>query len=121
MDDADAFMALVLENTQSELHPLEEGLHALKSGMSGSEYARRIGKPQPTVAFRIQAARVAAAISYEIAALRPFWRGLAEIHAAPEWLWPALAGEMAAKKWTVEKTRQAVAWVAGAAPPPSAA
>ena len=32
MGDADACMALVLANTQSELHPLEEGLHALGSG-----------------------------------------------------------------------------------------
>jgi hypothetical protein len=29
-------------------------------------------------------------------------RQLAEIHAAPSWLWPALAAELVARGWTVE-------------------
>jgi ParB-like chromosome segregation protein Spo0J len=33
MTDDAAFMALVLANSQSELSPLERGMHALKSGM----------------------------------------------------------------------------------------
>ena len=44
LSDEDAYMQLVLCNTQSELHPLEEGIHALNSGLSGSEYARKIGR-----------------------------------------------------------------------------
>src|SRR5262245_13119950 len=41
MDDDEAYMALLLTNTQSELHPLEEGMHALKSGLSQEMYAEK--------------------------------------------------------------------------------
>jgi hypothetical protein len=39
MSDDDAYMQLVLCNTQSELHPLEEGKHAAESGMDLKAYA----------------------------------------------------------------------------------
>ena len=86
LSEEDAYMQLVLCNTQSELHPLEEGIHALNSGLNGSEYARKIGKPQPSIAFKIQAARVLDSISREIdERIHKDWRNLAEIHAAPKW------------------------------------
>jgi ParB-like chromosome segregation protein Spo0J len=34
------------------------------------------------------------------------WRSLTEIHAAPQWLWCALAARMVEKEWTVEQTRE---------------
>ena len=63
MSDNEAYTALALSNAQSELHPLEEGYHALQSGLSGHEYARRVGKPQRTVADRLSAARVAQGVT----------------------------------------------------------
>ena len=109
MDDDEAYMALLLTNTQSELHPLEEGFHALHSGLNGSEYARQIGKPQTTLADKIKAARVAEHINaYALTDLQPCWRPVAEIHAAPQWLWSALVTKLLAEAWTVEKTREHV-------------
>lgn len=87
LSDSDAYMQLVLCNTQSELHPLEEGIHALNSGMNGSEYARQIGKPQTTIADKIKAARVYSVNARALDCIRDSWRNLAEIHAAPKWLW----------------------------------
>ena len=103
-------MALVLANTQGELHPLEEGLHALGSGLSVRAYAERVGRKPTPIAMRMQAARVVQACSdIGTAALKDRWNQLAEIHAAPSWLWPALATELVARGWTVEATRGKVA------------
>ena len=55
MDDDEAYMRLVLENTQSELHPLEEGMHALQSGLDVKAYAAQIGKPRQTLDDRVKA------------------------------------------------------------------
>ncbi len=41
--------------------------------------------------------------------IRDSWRNLAEIHAAPEWLWAALVGRMVEGGWTVAVTRERVA------------
>lgn len=109
MSDKDAYMALVMDNAQSELLPLEEGMHALKSPMNGSEYAREIGKPQTTLADKIKAARVAEHINaYALTDMQHCWRNLGEIHAAPRWLWEELTGCAIEEKWTVEKTREKV-------------
>lgn len=37
--------------------------------------------------------RVAEANAHALTAIRPYWRCLAEIHAAPQWLWPAMVLE----------------------------
>ena len=37
--------------------------------------------------------------------LRDSWRNLAEIHAAPEWLWSGLVKAMVDGGWTVATTR----------------
>lgn len=87
-------MELVLCNTQSELHPLEEGIHALGSGMKQADYVRAIGKPQTTVSDKWKAARVFNACALKISSVKDAWRNLAEIHAAPEWLWSALVLQM---------------------------
>jgi len=69
MSDEDAYMALVTSNAQSELTPLERGLHALRVTVRGDPekgvkgYAKRINRPQPTVAREVMAARVARSYS----------------------------------------------------------
>jgi hypothetical protein len=47
-------------NAQSELHPLEIGLHALRSGLSVRDYADRVGLHERTLLHRVEAARVVA-------------------------------------------------------------
>lgn len=103
-------MALVLANTQGELHPLEEGLHALGSGLDVKAYAAAIGKARTTLQDRVKAARVFQAVTdIRHDAIKDRWPHLAELHAAPAWLWPALAAELVARGWTVEATRGKVA------------
>lgn len=109
----------MLANTQGKLHPLEEGLHALGSGLSQRDYAEKVGKGASTVQYRWQAAKVGSSCTHMSAAdLRDRWRCLAEIHAAPSWLWPALAAELVARGWTVEATRGKVAALKDAPEPP---
>lgn len=50
--------------------------------------------------------------------LKEHWRNLAEIHAAPEWLWTALVHQMVADHWTVAATREKVKAVKDIAEPP---
>ncbi len=86
-----------VDNAQGELSPLERGLHALaatekgKHGRSVAAYAEEVGRPQPTVAKEVMAARFAQSYSTcnNLAELQPYARHLAEIHAAPAWLRPA--------------------------------
>jgi hypothetical protein len=65
MGDEEAFMALVLANSQSELLPLERGMHALrateldKHGSSIKAYAEAASRPEQTVNQEHRAARVA--------------------------------------------------------------
>jgi len=42
---------------------------------------------------------------------RDFWRNLAEIHAASQWLWSALMEKMVADGWIVQVTSDKVAKV----------
>jgi hypothetical protein len=131
MSDEEAYMALALHNAQSELHPLEVGLHALGSGLSVRDYQARCGLSTGSVAQRRMAAEVFTYVNTWHALISageggsltkewhilngtapgtPFpvpsdedeiaenladqWRPLAEIHAAPQWLWCALAAWM---------------------------
>jgi protein gp37 len=120
MDDEEAYMALLLTNTQRELHPLEEGMHALHSPLSGSAYARLAGVPQGTLKTKIAAARVAASVSsYELTQLQDVWRALDAIHPAPAWLWSALVTKLIAEAWTIEKTREHVKRVHTLEAPPA--
>jgi hypothetical protein len=119
LSDADAYMELVRCNTQGELHPLEEGLHALGSGLTQRDYAEQTGKSPADVQRKQQAAKVLkSCIHMDAGDLRSRWRCLAEIHAAPSWLWPALAVELVARGWTVEVTRGKVAALKDAPRPP---
>lgn len=89
-------MALALNNAQGELHPLEVGMHALKSGISQKDYAARIGKSQQSVGERVCAARVAETLTgYPVIELTDRWQHLSAIHASPRWLWSALVSATA--------------------------
>lgn len=111
LSDDEAYMQLVLCNTQSELHPLEEGKHAAESELSIRAYAEAVGKPHTTLADKIKAWRVLDCTHVRTDELRDSWRNLAEIHAAPNWLWLSLVGRMMAEGWTVAITREKVAKV----------
>jgi hypothetical protein len=106
MSDEDAYMALALNNAQGELHPLEEGMHAIGSGMTQRAYAEKIGKPHRTIATRMQAAEVAACADIGTD-LRVCWSQLAELHPAPRWLWRSLVSRLASEGSTVEQARGA--------------
>ena len=95
MDDDEAYMQLVLCNTQSELHPLEEGKHAAQSGMDLKSYAERAGKSRRTLLDKVYAWQVLSCCTCNTADIRDSWRNLAEIHAAPKWLWRARGQAMA--------------------------
>lgn len=123
MDDDTAYMELVRSNAQSELTALERGLHALRSGFSVRDYADRIGRSKSSVQFERQAAEVADAVSTRVDSAHA--RHLAEIHAAPSWLWPALVEKLVdagrsegGKGLSVEKVRQLVSGLKDASEPP---
>jgi hypothetical protein len=111
MDDEQAFLELVRSNRQSELSPLEHGIHALRatergsrSGNSIKDYAEAIGRPERSVNREVAAARVAAS-SPMWASLAEHTRHLVELHAAASWLWPALVVRLLAEGWTVDNAR----------------
>lgn len=73
-----------LSPARRELHPLEEVMHPVKSGLSQREYAAKVRKKQTTVVHRMQAADVASICSDIGAAnLQPHWSALSELHPAP--------------------------------------
>jgi hypothetical protein len=87
MSDDDAFMALVLNNMQGELAPLEIGLHQLASGMTVRDYAAKVSMAERTLLDRVHAAKVASVVDIHDGTR---WQQFAAMHIAPEWLWPAL-------------------------------
>jgi protein gp37/ParB-like chromosome segregation protein Spo0J len=118
MLDADAYMALALNNAQGELHPLEVGMHALKSGIGVREYAERMGQSKTAIGVKRAAASVADACPDIGTEAMGYWSHLAEIHAAPKWLWSALVSALIEKDWSVETTRKAVKKLADLPAPP---
>jgi hypothetical protein len=81
----------VLENTQSELLPLEEGMHAVNSPLSEREYVAVTGGKLSTLRDKVCAAKVAQAVcAYAHKDLAPHWRALTAIHVAKQWLWKEL-------------------------------
>jgi hypothetical protein len=107
MSDEDAYMALALNNAQGELHPLEEGMHAIGSGLSQRDYAAKAGKGRGMIEPRWQAATVAAVCHDIMADLRDHWSALSAIHPAPRWLWRSLVSRLVSEGWTVEQARGA--------------
>ena len=78
----------------SELHPLEEGKHAAQSGMDLKAYAEASGKGYRNLVYKKDAYHVMAVAHVCNTDIRDNWRNLAEIHAAPNWLWKALVAVM---------------------------
>lgn len=123
MDDDEAFMQLVLGNTQGELSPLEIGMHALKAvplaeggrGKKGglSEYAERVGWDKSYVSLLRSAAQVADTVDsgqrYQVMSLA---KHLYEISKAPRESWPALVTALVDHEWTVADTRRKVQEIA---------
>jgi protein gp37/ParB-like chromosome segregation protein Spo0J len=106
MSDEDAYMALALNNAQGELCELEVGLHALGSPLKQEDYGKQLNLSQPSIAYRVHAARVAEHCDITRVIDPDKWRHLAEIHAAATWAWDALAKAMVEKKWSVDVTKK---------------
>lgn len=109
MTDDEAYMELVRCNTQSELHPLEEGKHAAQSGMDMKAYAEAAGKKYTTLYDKVKAYRVLTVTDIRNEDAQANWSQLSQIHAAPKWLWRAMVGAMLQNSWTVAVTREQVA------------
>jgi len=111
-----AFFALVLNNAQSELSPLEIGMHALmyvgdgqgKKGAGVQAYAMQIGKDRANVSRYRDAAEVYQAIAscIDTRSLLDKAQHLAAIHGAPESAWPVLVEAMLTREWSVKDTQE---------------
>lgn len=118
MDDDEAFMLLVLENTQGELAPLEIGMHALRAvplaeggrGKRGglSEYADRLGRDKGYLSTLRSAAGVVETVGSTQHFLLDRAQHLYEISKAPHDVWPVLVDAMAQHQWTVADTKRKV-------------
>ena len=124
-------MALAFNNAQGELNQLEIGWHALgfiKSGGTVRTYADALGdrSKERNITYMVAAARVVAHMcdawgsafngtpEAQMEALgrlvgewgKDHWRCLAEMHAAPKWMWQALVEQaFTSNTWTVEQAR----------------
>ena len=70
------------------------GKHAAESGMDLKQYAEKSGKVRKTLTTKVLAFRVMSVADVGHEAARDNWSQLAEIHAAPEWLWAGLVKAM---------------------------
>ena len=125
MDDEAAFYELLLSNAQSELSPLERGLHALeatekgKHGKSIAAYAEQIGRSRQTIQMEIMAARVAAQVASQLAVSELVTKctNLSEVHAAPSHCWLALVKRLLEGSWGVEDVKREVTVIRQLKPP----
>lgn len=119
LDDDEAFMQLVLSNTQGELSPLEEGKHLsnYEAGIGGRgqagglrDYARRIGKDESSLRQRRDAYRVYENCGHvsAVSEAADRMRHLHEISKADRRLWPMLVGHLIKQSWTVADAKSAV-------------
>lgn len=116
MGDDEAFMQLVLSNTQGELSPLEIGMHALtavqltqgKSGGGLSAYAGKVGYGDDSVRQWRKAAEVYVSLPETFREARPEVRKkhqhLYEIGKAPSASWPLLADSLIQCEWSAADT-----------------
>jgi site-specific DNA-methyltransferase (adenine-specific) len=118
MDDDEAFMQLVLSNSQGELSSLEIGMHALKAvplGKRGrgnlggiADYSRRIGWSDDSVRQWRAAAEVASENPDTCRDFTDRARNLFEISKARREVWHLLVDALKSKEWTVAQTAAAV-------------
>lgn len=115
MDDDEAFMQLVLSNTQGELSPLEIGMHALKAvplaeggrGKRGglAAYAERLGRTGEYVGqLRAAAGVVAETPNLSLEFIGDKAKHLYEISKAPRSTWPILVERLVERGWSVKET-----------------
>ena len=109
LDDDNAYMQLVLANTQGELSPLERGIHFNGSGRGVREYAREVGRPAPTITHESHAAEVLAQANSPVSDLLDKTRHLAAIHALPAACWPEAVAAMLSGGWSKDETAKRVA------------
>ena len=69
-------------------------IHAAQSGMDLKAYAEASGKVYKSLYNKVTSYRVSSVSHVGNADAQDNWRNLAEIHAAPNWLWKALVAEM---------------------------
>lgn len=116
LGDDEAFMQLVLSNTQGELSQLEIGIHALravpreqgKKGGGIDAYAERLGWSGASIRQWRSAAEVAVALPHTCEEVADRTRHLYEVSRAPRSAWPTLVQRMVDKGWTVAETKSAV-------------
>jgi ParB/RepB/Spo0J family partition protein len=117
LDDEEAYMLLVTSNNQSELSPLEIGLHALhldearggrgrKGGVSA--YADQIGRSRGSVADYRMAAEVAEKVPNLLSELTDKTSQLAVIHKLPEAIWEFAIKRMLKYDWSVKETESRI-------------
>jgi hypothetical protein len=102
-------LIMLPRNAQSELSPLERGMHALGSQLGVREYARESGLAPSAITYQRQAAELFTRVNSSRDLLEKA-KHLSEIHTAPRWLWQALVAAMLAAPgggWSVEQTRAA--------------
>jgi hypothetical protein len=115
MTDAEAYRELLLSNAQSDLKPLEIGMHVLKTvtpskggrGKKGGgvgEYANGMGINHDSMHEYVQAARVARILWARAHSLMPYTKSLSIIHRADETDWPLLVARMLSGGWSTEQT-----------------
>lgn len=125
MDDEEAYMQLLLCNTQTGLTALERGLHALNCiALSGGgkgnegglrEYARRVGCSKSEISRLRQAAEVFK-VSPRGDSKEVSTRVLSELHKLPEPEWKPTLRKAIDQEWTVAKTIDKVKEMRGIEP-----
>lgn len=122
MDDDEAFMMLILANTQGELSPLEEGHHVhyyvelgerLGRGRQGGlrDYARRLNKSAGELSKKRAAYEVYESVSRETLSSDQYSH-LYEISKGPPESWGPLCSALVSRKWSVKDTARVVGEVA---------
>lgn len=115
MTDEEAFREVLLSNAQSDLTPLEIGLHVLSvvgKGKPGrgnkggiADWARNMGISQQLLQVYVSAAAVAKSTN-QFVDLIPYMTNLSILHRCPESDWPDLIGRMLSGHWTQDQTER---------------
>ena len=108
-NDEEAYMQLMLCNTQSELHPLEQGRHARESGLTVRKYAEVVGASFTPINHRMMAYDVFLRSGIDPFEAKQIWSKLAIVHGAPDWMWVALVNVIIEHNWTIDKVRKTIA------------
>jgi ParB/RepB/Spo0J family partition protein len=123
MDDEEAYMQLLLCNTQTGLTALERGLHALNCVALGEafkegglrEYARRVGCSKSEIS-RLRHAAEVSLLSPRGDKVDVSTRVLSELHKLPKEEWKPTLRKAIDQEWTVAKTIDKVKEMRGIVP-----